>query len=91
MNHVKAGAPDSAPIMLWITRILAAIALAIAGYLLVNGDSAGGAVAGAIAFGLALFHYIPLVTEVSGFGVTAKLQREVQQVSFTSRPSHLGP
>lgn len=61
------------------TGLLAFLALVLSAILLWDGDSAGGAVAGAIAFGLALFQYVPLVTEVSGFGVTAKLQREVRQ------------
>lgn len=70
---------ETSPKFIWTMRLLAFILLVIAGYLLLMGDSAGGAVAGAIAFGLALFHYVPLVTEVSGFGVTAKLEREVMQ------------
>lgn len=70
---------ETSPKFIWTMRALAFILLVIAGYLLLKGDSAGGAVAGAIAFGLALFHYVPMVTEVSGFGLTAKLERKVMQ------------
>ena len=65
--------------MVIFTRLLAFLMLCLAAYLLIRGDSAGGAVAGAIAFGLAVLQYVPFVSEISGFGVTAKLQREVRQ------------
>lgn len=67
------------PDLLVATRLIALAILLYAMVLLWNGDSASGAVATAAAFGLILLQFAPLITEVSGFGITAKLRREIEQ------------
>ena len=82
-NHIPETETRELTVIKWVTRCLAIGALALAALRIWEGDSAGGAVAGAIAFGLALFQYFPLVSEVSGFGVLVKIEREVEAATRT--------
>jgi len=64
------------------SRLLALSMFGVATFLLLTGDPMGGGVAGAIAFGCASYPYL---TEFSAFGVSGRLERELQNAEGTLR------